>query len=423
MTTSLNRPVFVSTDTQATYDLIKSTMEAVLGRKLFPAQPETLTVGFAAYLAALTNLNIQHTGEQELVNYATAENLDQLGAFWGEYGVRLPAQAAATTLQFTIPVALGVNKIIPAGTRVRTEDQLYIFATDANATITAGDTTTTVTATAQTPGAAANGYTAGQIATLFDQVSGVSDVTNTTTSNSGADAEDDDRYRTRLKLAPNAITDAGTEDSYKFYALSADSTITTVSVRSPSPDEQIAARGELAEEAAQIFLDELVSNHGASLGTATAANMAATFENYVSIRYFYVEIYVLVATGTPSAEVIEKVRVALSSQNVRPINDEIRVKAPAVVNYTLTADVTIYSDTDAAQMQTNLNTAATNYANTLSQTLNGDVIPSQIIDALSITGVYKVELTTPSAPIAIAYNERAVATTITINIVGAVERV
>lgn len=414
----IDPPVFTTPNASTAEETLKAEYESITGKTLYPAQPETLLANWAAYLKTVVDTAIQYTGEQELVNFATGSNLDQIGALFGSDGDRLPAEAAQTTLQFTLTSILGVNKVIPAGTRARSQDNLFLFATDSALTITAGNLTGTVPATCTVTGTGGNGYAAGQINILFDLISGVASVSNTTTSNSGAAIESDENYRERLKLAPNSLAVGGSRDSYIFYARSADSSITDVAVRSPDPDDIQTLRTEYALQLAQEIIDDIDANHGGT--TAVAADINEVIEPYLSQRYFYVEVYILTNLGAASPEVLTKVSQKLNGDLVRPLNDQVIVRNAIQISYVISAEITIFADA-TSQISTDLNTAAQTYADAVAAKIGKDVVRSQIIDALSIEGVYSVVLNSPAADILIDWNERGVNSNITINIVGTTE--
>ncbi len=56
---------------------------------------------------------------------------------------------------------------------------------------------------------------------------------------------------------------------------------------------------------------------------------------------------VLVKDGLPNAELIGKIQAALSAEKRRPLCDTVVVKAPTAVDYTLDAELTLFTGTDA----------------------------------------------------------------------------
>lgn len=180
--------------------------------------------GYALTTALQT---IEATGEKELLETSFGQYLDKLGALVGVE--RRPAAAATCTVQFTLSNAQPQAVTVPQGTRV-TPDGTLFFATTETLVIASGQTSGTVLCEATEPGAQYNGYLPGQISQLVDGVSYVATVSNTTESGGGADIEDDDSYRERIRMAPLAFSTAGPSGAYEYFAMSADPSVGDVYV-------------------------------------------------------------------------------------------------------------------------------------------------------------------------------------------------
>src|ERR1700678_739864 len=107
-------------------DLVAA-FQAAAGRPLQPAQVERLLINLYAYRESLVRNAIQYAGQQNLLAFAAFPMLDYLGQLLSV--VRLPAQGASTTLQFTLANTLGISYTIVAGTVVGTNDGQFVFAT------------------------------------------------------------------------------------------------------------------------------------------------------------------------------------------------------------------------------------------------------------------------------------------------------
>lgn len=362
----LTTPDFIERDPATIEGEAIATYETALGKTLFPGQLEQLLLNAHTYRELLVRIAIQEAALQSLVNYATGVNLDQLGELLN--APRLAAQAARVTVQFTRAGSTVNPLIIPGGTRVAAGN--IRFALDEDLTIAAGQASASGICTATVTGSAGNGFTAGQVNQLVDLVSGVTlSVANTDTSASGADVETDDRYRARVKLAPERFSVAGSAGAYEFYSLSADSTIIDVAIVTSPPN-------------------------------------------------LLVNVYPLVTTGIPSASVLAAVDTALQDDTVRPLTDIVNVQAPTEVSYGITAAITLYDTADQSSLQAQLEAAAQAFASTKAAQLGQDIVRTQVIAALSLTGVYDVNLTAPASDVVIAANEWANIGTITITIAG-----
>lgn len=319
-------------------------LEVLLGRPLQPAQVERLLGNEIAYRESLVRMAIQAVALESFLAYATGTRLDLIGESLDTD--RLPALPADATIRFTLVGVQVAPVVIPAGTRVQTTDTKVIFATVEEISIAAGDLTGDVVGRATTDGALGNDYLAGSISVLLDPIAFVATAINTTTSVDGADVETDDRYRDRIRQAPNRFSVAGPSDAYRFYALSVNSHIIDATVTNPAP------------------------------GT--------------------VRVYVLLDTGLPGAPLIADVLAALSDSKVRPLTDTVEVDAPTEVDYAIDVTVRLLSSADVVATMAAVNAAAVAYAAERSAGIGRDIIQSQLIKALSLPGVYQVTVTTPA---------------------------
>ena len=367
---TLAEPNFIDRNPQQIEADAIALYEGLVGKTLYPAQVEALLIDVMAYRENLVRVGIQEAAKQNLVEYATGLSLDHLGTLLDV--VRLPASASLATIQFTKAAGYsGVGVVVPSGTQIGSINGLIIFETTVDLLIPPASTQGSVLAQAIEVGAIGNGFIAGQINQIITPIAGIAAASNTTTSNSGADTESDDRYRARIKLAPNKFSVAGSKGAYIYHALSADQTITDVAILNP-------------------------------LGTI-------------------VNVYPLTTTGLPSTEILNKVAATLSADKVRPLTDVVSVIAPSQINYTIAASVTLLNTADADEMQAALNAAAANYIADRKAGLGRDVIRSQIIAALSLEGVYSVTLTQPASDTVVAANQWANGTSYTVSIAGSNE--
>jgi phage-related baseplate assembly protein len=338
------RPDFLVRDPETIEGEIVAQLEADLGRILQPAQVEAVLGRVFAYRESLVRMAIQDAAEQNLVAFARAGNLDNLGELVG--AVRLPAVAAHCTIRFTLVGIQAADVVIPAGTRVQSDNGKIVFVTSASLTIVSGLVTGTVLGTAQSIGEAGNGFAIGSVRVILDPVAFVSTAANDDVTSGGAEVEDDERYRERIREAPNAFSVAGSIEAYRYHAMSVSTSIIDVTVTSPSAG--------------------------------------------------IVRAYVLTNTGIPGAPLLAQVLAALSADRVRPLTDHVEVVAPTAVNYTIVGTITLLPGADGPATLAAAQAAAAAYAADRSAGLGRDVVPSQIIAALSVPGVYNVALTFPA---------------------------
>lgn len=352
-------PVFVNDADGLDPNLILADMvsefETVAGRKLLPAQVERLLINLYAYREALVRNAIQYAGQQNLLAYAIFPMIDYLGQLLGV--TRLSAQPAMTTIQFILSDPLSVSYVIPAGTQVGTTDGQYAFATIQPITVPAGTLNVSVEAAASSGGSGANGYLAGQINVLLNPSALIQSASNTTISAGGSDPETDDHLRSRIQAAPNQFSVAGPEGAYRYFALSADPGVIDAQVTSPSPGH----------------VTVYILSGPVTVQPAAAPN----------------------AAGIASADLVAKVMGLLGSDSVRPLTDTLSVVPVTEIDYQITGTITLYADADPVGTMDAVNTAAKNYAIALASRIQRDIVPSQVIEALSVPGVYEVTLTSP----------------------------
>ena len=237
---------------------------------------------------------------QRFAQYASGEILDAHGE--NEDCERLEKTSATSVEQFNIAVALPFNVVVPKGTRVTGDNEKY-FATDSIAVIYAGSTSVTVGITAVEGGSSYNGYSVGQLNKLVDKVEYISTVSNTTVTSGGDNGEPypeedggagDEHYYERIKLSKATKSTAGADNTYIYYAKTADPSITDVYPSSPS---------------------------------AGKVNLAIACANGV----------------VPSQAILNKVLAVCSAKEVRPLGDDLSVSAITQIPYDI--ELTYYTTT------------------------------------------------------------------------------
>ncbi|HAT1684424.1 TPA: baseplate protein [Klebsiella oxytoca] len=363
MASVLTDPVFVDTDPEnITRELVEQ-YQTDAGKTLYPAQDEMLLINLIAYRESLVRTTIQDVACQNLVAKARAPMLDYLGELVGVY--RLEAKAAITPLQFSLDAPAPQAVLIPAGTRVSASDSV-VFATDEDTTLPAGSDRVSIPATCTLPGLAGNDWQPAQISNLMDDIGDGSldfTVTNPSVSAGGAEQENDDHLRERIRLAPESFSNAGSRGAYRFHAMSAHQDIVDVAVVRPVP------------------------------GT--------------------VELYPLLVTGLPDQNLLDLVEGICSDEKVRPLTDTVNVKQPVAVDYRISASLRVYDDQNMEAVMKNARAALDAWVARQSARLGLDIIPSQISAALSVPGVYRVTLTLPAERV-LADHEWARCTNITL---------
>lgn len=289
--------------------------------------------------------NQDFTGKMNLLKYSQGAYLDNLASRNGV--TRLSASKSVTTLQFTLSAIQATPVTIPIGTRATPGNNIF-FETTETFEITAGDLIGSVLAQSTVSGTESNGFTSGQINVIVDPIQFVQSVTNTDTSQGGADIESDDSLRERVFTAPESFSVAGPSGAYEFWVKSVSSTILDVYVSSPSAGE-------------------------------------------VDIRF------ILSNGELPDAGLIASVESALGD-DVRPLTDSVTVQAPTTVNYDI--DITYYISNDNANNVSTIQSAVTQAVSDFEiwqkSKIGRDVNPDELVKRLLDAGAKRVSITNPS---------------------------
>lgn len=342
--TQLPEPNFIEREPETiTNEWIKS-YEEKSGKVLQPAQIERLMVDVGAYRESVLRMNIQETAKKNLLSYAPLDVLKHIGEPLGVS--QLLADYAACNLRFSMDDPLDFDYKISAGTEVETKDGLFIFKTLEDVTIETGQLSITVKSVCETSGATANNYAIGSINNLITPLSYISKVENIDVSSGGADDEEADNLRERIRQAPEKFSNAGSRGAYRYHTLSAHQSIIDVAINSPSPG--------------------------------------------------VVNIYPLTKDGNPSAEILDIVQKYLSDDKIRPLTDYVEVLSPDELDFSIKATIYLYKDADEISVIKTIDAKLREYKAALSEKLGKNVVQTQIIAILnSVYGVFKVVLETP----------------------------
>lgn len=197
---------------------------------------------------------------------------------------------------------------------------------------------------------------------------------STTIPPTPAEMESDDSYRHRIQLSWYARNTAGSIEAYRYFALSADSSV----------------------------LDAVP--YGPQEWTGTVSDG-------------HVWVYVLSNTGdgTPDQPLLDTVNAALNAEFVRPLTDYVTVKSPAITNYQITATLKVGKGPDAETVKQAALDAAQRYADSVHR-IGAIVSLAGIYRALKQPGVDDVILTSPTATITPGNGSAAYCTAITLTV-------
>lgn len=407
----------VDVDTSAIYSDVLVNLEQGVSEALYPGDErrifgEALVAVLATYLAKANDAS-----RQTFLRYARGKVLDALGERLGVE--RIAATPATTTLKFTLSAAQTGAITIPAMTRVTTDGTIY-FRTTAACVINAGQLTGTAPAECETSGEVGNGILVGDVATLVDLQPYVKAVQNMTVTSGGDDGEPyttdgDDRYRERIKLAPNRLSTAGPEQAYRYHAMSANADIVDVAVFSETyidtktckpvnnhvyiggdllePDELLTVNGKATDFTfvyADSLLDITLTGSLASQGSVTVA-VQRRMDGRVKV------VPLMEGGRQPDDDVVEQVENAVNDRTVRPMTDVVTVEKPTYVDYTiqLTYTTTVEDEATVVQAVEGAGGAIERYKSeqceVLGRAINPDVLKTYVMQA----GALRCDVTQP----------------------------
>lgn len=193
---------------------------------------------------------------------------------------------------------------------------------------------------------------------------------STTIPPTAAVYESDDEFRTRVILSLEGYTTAGSRGSYVFHALSASGDCKDVAVESLLP------------------------------GTVNVAVLSRT------------------GTGTAPAATISDVTAALNDEVVRPLCDTVSVISASIVNYSISASLTVFPGTGQAEVLAAATAAVQVYSDNQHR-LGYDITRSGIFAALHQPGVQNVTITVPAEDIVNSWDQAPYCTEIVVTVGGA----
>lgn len=264
-----------------------------------------------------------------------------------------------------------VATIIPAGTRGTAGDNVF-FAINHDVSILAGTIEAEAAASCTVAGTVGNGYLPGEINKIVDPIPYVAKMVNITTSEGGADIETDDSLREAIREAPEGFSVAGPVGEYIRIAKRASTLIVDVSVTTPKPG--------------QVLIVPLL-NEG----------------------------------GIPGEEMLKIVETACNERSVRPLTDQVIVKAPDIVKFNV--EVTYYINrADEAQsisIQSGVAKAVNDYVIWQKSKLGRDINPDELISLIKKAGAKRVFIASPNFQV-IEENNIAIAENVSV-ILGGME--
>ncbi|WP_458412786.1 baseplate J/gp47 family protein [Schinkia sp. CFF1] len=321
-------------------DMIKA-FEDKRGVKLGLADPRRKFIQALVPILMPQRNMIDYSSKQRLLAYATGAYLDHIGAGKTE---RLQPTYSKTTIRLNLTTLNLVT--IPSGTRATPGNGVFFMST--KEVTTSNQPFVDIEFQCTVAGSIGNGYLPGEINALVDPLQWVSSVENITESEGGSDAEDDDSYAERIRIAPESYSTAGPDGAYKFWAKTANPLIVDVYVGSPAPCE--------------------------------------------------IEIRTLLKGGiNPDQEILDTVLEKCSNRTVRPLTDFVSSLAPERVSYDINMTYWIHRDNASRvpTIQKQVNLAVEDYKLWQKSKFGRSIDPSELTALVKNAGAKRVSIPLP----------------------------
>lgn len=388
-------PKFINTNVETIEQEVLESLEKKLDKTFQPGQLERLYCQHLAYRESLSKIAMQKAALLNLIEYSHCPILNEIGKMLD--CEQLQEQYSKAAAEVGVNEARDYDIIVPKGTQIETKDGKFTFITDEDVIIPMGDTKAQTNLTCISATSNANGYLAGEINSLLP-LSEIDYAKNITTSSGGADIESEDSYKSRLKLALNKMSCAGSRNGYIYYAKSAHQDIIDVQVDSPELPATFTLNGQT-----YTAVDGVVNNSQMSATVDyITGDVSLTFTQPISSLQLrippdsLVEVYPLTKNAALPDTIKEAVIKSLNAEEVRPLTDKVVVLEPVALDFEIDAKVIFYktADKDAAKRQIEANIDS--YIEKMKLSLAKSVVPSEIIALIQrVDGVYSVELKKP----------------------------
>lgn len=314
------------------------------GKTLQPAHIERLIIQVYAFRELLTRKSINEAFRQTFPQTATGLALDLCGETLGCY--RLQDKPARTLLRFSVS---GEHRaiFIPKGTQVSVNNELY-YSTLNDDVITPLISYVEIEAECSQAGTVGNGWEIGRISEIKTPLNTPYDVKveNRDVPSGGLLREEDEPYRKRILAAPEAFSSCGSVAAYDYHVRAVSQNIADVNISNP--------RGSV------------------------------------------VRIAVLTQSGLPDMRLLNDIRQYVSAERLRPLCDTVEVIAPTERKYQIIARLTLLEGYREDVVKAQARDALQAYLSDKTKKLGIGIVPSAIISALRVKGVYDVNLIAPA---------------------------
>ena len=239
----------------------------------------------------------------------------------------------------------------------------------------AGQTKNQVVAVALVAGRSHNGYGPGEISNLLDPIAFVAGASNVTITSAGADLEPVENLRQRVLLAWFTLSKAGPGPAYEANARNVSQDIIDATAYGPEDRPGDERPGE-------------------------------------------VDLYLLTTAGPASPELIANVDQVLRDGQLRPTTDKVNIFSAEEVVYTVEVSLTLLNTAPQQITVEAAKAALERFASERQRGLGRDILRHSINAAVSVAGVYNVQVTSPAADLILERHQYANASSIAVMVAG-----
>lgn len=339
----MNDIKFIDNDVSKLEISLKKGYEEIMGVTVKDGDPINDFISWITYIFSIANQNMNFTGKMNLLSYATGVYLEAIGELVGVQ--RNLSRGAKATMKYTFSKIFAEVVTLKKGHKVASGN--LFFELDSDIELQIGKREVIGEVTCLTEGIAGNNLQLGKINTVVDDIPYLYKVENITVSSGGADTEDDESLRERIRLKPTSFSTAGPIAAYKYYVLTSHQSIVDAEIYTPNDSPGV------------------------------------------------VKIIPLLENGKIPNEEILKIVEDVLSDDVRPFTDNVQILAPVSLNYSINFNWWLNRDDDVTIITENVNNAVEEYKKWQKEKLGRDINPNKLIQLLIQAGAKRVEINSP----------------------------
>lgn len=236
--------------------------EREAGEALQPGSPVMLLLRKDAAEDFQADMQAERALKLQFVKFSFGEGLENLAA--NKMVFRQEPKFAACKLRFTASGIFSRPIAVPAGTRVRTEDNI-VFATEQYAEVHPGESFTDVRGVALEAGARSNGIPPGEIHEFIDRPPYIQSVANMDETDGGDDAQSDIRLKLDYLFEWTRHNTAGSVLAYEYFVRAFRSNIGPVRAVGPNDEKGVPTGVPAGHVRIMLLMEDLSVPSGAFL--------------------------------------------------------------------------------------------------------------------------------------------------------------